>query len=60
MIIFALAYTVLIFLQSTAVSGDMFTALADMEDLVSTELQLVKHLENYIQEEETRLTRLKG
>ncbi|XP_057378427.2 prolyl 4-hydroxylase subunit alpha-1-like [Daphnia carinata] len=60
MTIFFFACTVIIFLQTAAVSGDMVTALADMEGLVSTELQLVKHLENYIQEEETRLTRLKS
>lgn len=46
--------------QFKSVSGEMFSALADMESLVSTEFELVKQLDNYIQEEETRLKRLRG
>ncbi|EFX85841.1 hypothetical protein DAPPUDRAFT_208740 [Daphnia pulex] len=47
-------------MQSNAVFGEVFTALADMEGLVSTELELVRHLDNYIQAEEIRLKRLRG
>lgn len=50
----------LLLLQSQNAVGEVFTALADMEGLVATEHELVKHLENYIQSEETRLQRLKG
>ncbi|KAI9553536.1 hypothetical protein GHT06_021454 [Daphnia sinensis] len=46
--------------QFKSVSGEMFSALADLEGLVSTEFELVKQLDNYIQEEETRLKRLRG
>ena len=46
--------------QSHAVSSELFTALADMEGLVSTELELVRHLDNYIQDEEIRLKQLRG
>lgn len=37
----------------------MFTAIADMEPLVSTEAELVRNLENYIQAEEQRLQLIK-
>ncbi len=47
-------------MQSNAVFGEVFTALVDMEGLVSTELELVRHLDNYIQAEEIRLKRLRG
>jgi prolyl 4-hydroxylase len=40
--------------------GDVFTAMADMEDLVAAELELVKHLDTYIQEEEKRMMQLRG
>ena len=49
--------TLLLLLQP--LQGELFTALVDMEGLVATELELVRHLENYIQSEETRLVRLK-
>ena len=39
--------------------AEVFTALADMEKLVSTELKLVQHLENYIKGEESKLERMK-
>jgi hypothetical protein len=51
---------VFLLMQSNAVYGEMFTALVDMEGLVSTELELVRHLDNYIQAEEIRLKRLRG
>ena len=47
-------------LLQSHVFAEMFTALVDMEGLVSTELELVRHLDNYIQAEETRLKRLRG
>ena len=47
-------------LKCHAVYGEIFSALADMEGLVSTEFELVKQLDNYIQEEEIRLKRLRG
>lgn len=49
-----------LFLLQSRVFAEMFTALADMEGLVSTELELVRHLDNYIQAEETRLKLLRG
>ena len=50
----------LLVLKRNAVNGEIFSALADMEGLVSTEFELVKQLDNYIQEEEIRLKRLRG
>lgn len=47
-------------LQSHTVSSELFTALVDMESLVSTESELVRHLDNYIQDEEIRLKQLRG
>ncbi|XP_046656322.1 prolyl 4-hydroxylase subunit alpha-1-like [Daphnia pulicaria] len=47
-------------LQSHTVSSELFTALADMESLVSTESELVRHLDNYIQDEEIRLKQLRS
>jgi prolyl 4-hydroxylase len=47
-------------LQFYTVSSELFTALADLEGLVSTELELARHLENYIQDEEIRLKQLRG
>ncbi|EFX85916.1 hypothetical protein DAPPUDRAFT_45616 [Daphnia pulex] len=52
--------TVILFLQSSVVLGEMFTALADLEGLVLTELELVKQLDTYIQEEENKLKLLRG
>jgi prolyl 4-hydroxylase len=37
----------------------MFTALSDLEGLVSTELELVRQLDTYIQEEENKLKTLR-
>jgi len=50
----------ILFLQCDAAYGEIFSSLADMEGLVSTEFELVKQLDNYIQEEEIRLKRLRG
>jgi prolyl 4-hydroxylase len=50
---------ILLVMQTNAVLGEVFTALSDMEGLVTTELELVRHLDNYIQEEEIRLKQLK-
>ena len=50
----------LLLLQPQTAVCEVFTALADMEGLVATELELVRHLDNYIQAEELRLQRLKG
>ncbi|XP_057378430.1 prolyl 4-hydroxylase subunit alpha-1-like [Daphnia carinata] len=46
-------------MQPIVIYGEVFTALVDMEGLVSTELELVRHLDNYIQAEETRLKQLR-
>ncbi|KAK4030537.1 hypothetical protein OUZ56_023780 [Daphnia magna] len=51
---------ILLILHRNVVTSEVFTSLADMESLVSTELELTKHLENYIQEEEIRLKQLRG
>lgn len=53
-------FAVFLLLQSHGVVSEVFTALVDMEGLVSTELELVRHLDSYIQAEETRLKRLRG
>ncbi len=50
---------ILLVMQTNAVLGEVFTALSEMEGLVTTELELVRHLDNYIQEEEIRLKQLK-
>lgn len=52
--------TILFVMQTRNAFGEMFTALVDMEGLVSTEYELVKQLNNYIQEEETKLKQLRG
>jgi prolyl 4-hydroxylase len=59
-IIFMPVFSLLLFLQPHTVSSELFTALADMEGLVSTELELARHLDNYIQDEETRLKQLRA
>ena len=41
------------------VTGEVFTAIADMEILVDTKFELINRLESYIHEEETRLQRVK-
>ncbi len=50
----------ILILQCHAAYGEIFSSLADMEGLVSTEFELMKQLDNYIQEEEIRLKRLRG
>lgn len=55
-----LVLVLVLVMQYNTVLGEVFTALSDMEGLVSTELELVRHLDSYIQEEETRLRRLRG
>jgi prolyl 4-hydroxylase len=52
--------TLLCLMQGYIVSGEIFTAVVDMEGLITTELELTRHLENYIQAEELRLQRLRG
>ena len=59
-IIFMPVFALFLLLQPHTVSSELFTALADMEDLVSTELELARHLDNYIQDEETRLKQLRA
>ena len=56
----SLSAILVLVMQYYTVFGEVFTALSDMEGLVNTELELVKHLDSYIQEEETRLRRLRG
>ncbi len=51
---------ILLVTQSKTASGDVFTAMADMEGLIATEFELVKHLDIYIQEEEKRMKQLRG
>jgi prolyl 4-hydroxylase len=53
-------FALFLLLQPHTVSSELFTALADMEGLVSTELELARHLDNYIQDEETRLKQLRA
>lgn len=48
----------LIFLTSS-VKSEVFTALADLEDLLETESLLINTLENYIKAEEEKLQYLK-
>lgn len=43
------------FLKLTLVHTEMFTALADMEQLLETESVLITNLENYIQMQEEKL-----
>lgn len=57
---FYLYIPALLLLLNKPSHGEIFTALVDLEGLVATELELVRHLENYIQTEESRLHRLKG
>ena len=56
----SLSAILVLVMQYYTVFGEVFTALSDMEGLVNTELELVKHLDSYIQLEETRLRRLRG
>lgn len=51
---------ILLVTQSKTAFGDVFTAMADMEGLIATEFELVKHLDTYIQEEEKRMKQLRG
>ena len=39
--------------------GDFAFAMTDMEGLITTEFEIVRHLENYIQDEESKLQRMK-
>lgn len=58
--VIALLSAIIFVLQTRTARGEIFTALADMEGLVSTEQELVKQLDNYIQKEETKLKQLRG
>ena len=40
-------------------SGEVFTALADMEKLIATEQTIIKHLEDYIEGEANKIERMK-
>ena len=51
---------ILLILQSHFSNGEVFTALIDMEKLVTTEFEIVRHLENYIQAEEEKLNRMRA
>ena len=57
---YLLVPALLCLMQGCIVSGEIFTAVVDMEGLITTELELTRHLENYIQAEELRLKRLRG
>jgi len=50
---------ILLILHLNFSNGEIFTALADMEKLVNTEFEIVRHLENYIQAEEEKLKRMR-
>jgi len=50
---------ILLLLSPNFSNGEIFTALADMEKLVNTEFEIVRHLENYIQAEEEKLKRMR-
>ena len=40
-------------------SGEVFTALADMEKLIATEQTIIQYIENYIQIETNKIERMK-
>ena len=40
-------------------SAELYTALVDMEELVQSELELLRFMKTYIDLEETRIERLK-
>ena len=46
-------------LQPSLISCEVFTAISDMEILVTTVNQVAKHLDDYIQLEEIKLQRLR-
>lgn len=48
-----------LFLLSSQVYGELYSAIEDLEILVPTKLELVRQLDTYIQAEETRLTQLR-
>ena len=54
-----LAAVVLLVVHLHSSNGEFFTALADMEKLVPTELKLIQHLEGYIKKEEDKLKRMR-
>lgn len=45
--------------MTAAASGYVFTAMSDVESLLATETELLRHLNNAIESEETRLGQLK-
>lgn len=53
------AVAVLLQLQSVHVGGELFTALADMEELLETEAVLITNLDNYVQAQEEKLLQLR-
>jgi len=55
-----LAAVVLLVVHLHSSNGEFFTALADMEKLVPTELKLIQHLEGYIKKEEDKLKRMRS
>uniref|UniRef100_A0A8W7PY05 Prolyl 4-hydroxylase N-terminal domain-containing protein n=1 Tax=Anopheles coluzzii TaxID=1518534 RepID=A0A8W7PY05_ANOCL len=49
----------LLLLQQPPVDGELFTALADMEELLETEAVLITNLDNYVQAQEEKLMQLR-
>ena len=45
--------------QPYIISGEFYTSISDMENLVPTVNQVVKHLDDYIQTEELKLQQLR-
>uniref|UniRef100_A0A182PPX1 procollagen-proline 4-dioxygenase n=1 Tax=Anopheles epiroticus TaxID=199890 RepID=A0A182PPX1_9DIPT len=56
--IWLITFTVLVLLQPP-VDGELFTALADMEELLETEAVLITNLDNYVQAQEEKLMQLR-
>lgn len=59
MYIFILSTVCLGLLFSRQISGEVFTALAEMEELLETEAYLISNLEAYIATQEQKLNFLK-
>ncbi|XP_058127570.1 prolyl 4-hydroxylase subunit alpha-1-like isoform X2 [Anopheles coustani] len=53
------AVAVVLQLQSVHVDGELFTALADMEELLETEAVLITNLDNYVHAQEEKLLQLR-
>lgn len=55
----ALLFSILLFVAQVPVDGEVYTALAEMEELLETESVLITNLEGYIRVQENKLNFLK-